>query len=437
MKRVLIISYYWPPAGGIGVHRCLKFAKYLREFSWEPLVYAPANAQYPYLDPENERDIPEGMTVIRRPIREPFKAYHLITGKKGESAVTGNPLQVRSGKMTAVDKLSIWIRGNLFIPDARAMWIRPSVKFLTNYLKDQPVDAILSDGPPHTNTVIACRLSKNTGIPWLADFQDPWTQIDYHGLLKLTGFARKRHIKLEQEAFRVSRKITIASPTWKNDLESIGAQNVDVVFWGYDEDDFIEISPSSDTKRDFIISHAGLLGYDRHPEKLLKTLRKMVEDDPGFGKHLKIKLAGSVDYSVKEDIKNNGLLSHTEFLGQIMRKDVLRLNAESHILLLPLNKAQNAKGRIPGKLFEYLRAKVPILALGPLGSDVEKILKETRHGSSFQYDDQTGPESYIKELYGRFLKNQELLKETSDITKYNVRNQTAKIAHFLNEIAAT
>jgi glycosyltransferase involved in cell wall biosynthesis len=434
MRKVLIISYYWPPAGGIGVHRCLKFTKYLRSFGWEPVVYAPENAQYPYLDPENEKDIPEGINVIRRPIREPFKAYRYLSGQKGKDAVTGNPVHVRSNKTSLIDNLAIWIRGNFFIPDARSLWIKPSVKYLTGFLKENPVDAILSDGPPHTNTVIACRLSKKLGIPWLADFQDPWTQIDYHHLFKLTSLAGKKHREMEQEAFKTARKITIASPTWKKDLESIGAKNVDVIFWGYDEEDFSGIEPSDAKKKKFIISHAGLLGFDRNPENLFKALSNLSNKEKGFKEDLSMILAGSVDFSVKELIERYGLNENTEYLGQVSRKKVLQLNVDSSILLLPLNKAANAKGRIPGKLFEYLRAEVPILALGPEGSDVSIILDKTGRGNSFIYDDPEGIENYILTIYQRYRKGRKLLDRLSEITEYDVKNQTGKVAKYLDQI---
>ncbi len=434
MKKVLIISYYWPPAGGIGVHRCLKFTKYLRAFGWEPVVYAPENARYPYVDPENEKDIPEGVTIIKRPIREPFKAYKILSGKRKKDAVTGNPVHVRSNKTSIIDNIAIWIRGNFFIPDARSLWIKPSVKYLTGYLKENPVDANLSDGPPHTNTVIACRLSEKLGIPWLADFQDPWTQIDYHHLFKLTSWAEKKHRKLEQEAFRTARKITIASPTWKKDLESIGAKNVDVVFWGYDEDDFSEIKPPDLQEKKFIISHAGLLGYDRNPENLIKALSNLIQKEKGFKDDLSIILAGSVDFLIKELIERYGLKEKTEYLGQVSRKRVLKLNADSAILLLPLNKAANAKGRIPGKLFEYLRAEVPILALGPADSDVNEILDKTARGTSFKYDDLKGIENYIFEIYERYREGKKLLDNPAEISEYNVKNQTGKVAEYLDQI---
>lgn len=435
MKKVLIISYYWPPSGGIAVQRCLKFAKYLPEYGWDPTVYAPENAQYPVFDPSTLEELPEGLKVIKKPIIELFGLYKKLSGKTKSDGVSGNPLQVRSSKYNLIDEFAIWFRGNFFIPDARALWVRPSVKFLTEYLKKNPVDAIFSDGPPHTNTRIACKVSENTGIPWLADFQDPWTQVDYYSLLKLTKWADRRHRQMEQEAFRVAKKMTIASPSWKTDIESIGAKNVNVIYWGYDEYDFRNAPPKGSQNDEFIVSHAGQLGFDRNPDGFLKALAELLGENPVFAGKVKIKLAGSVDYSVKKGIKELGLEHLTSYLGNIKREDAIKLTLNSQLLLLPLNKAPNAKGRIPGKLFEYLRSDVPIICFGPADSDVGNILQETSHGMSFLYEDYLAIKSYLSELFDHWEKGLAPLNSTYDISKYSVKNQTKKLASYLDEIS--
>lgn len=430
MKKVLIITYYWPPSGGVGVHRCLKFTKYLRRFGWEPIVYVPENAQYPYFDDTNFKDIPENLTVIKQAILEPFGAFKLISGRKKEASLT-NPVHVRDKKVPLIDDLAIWIRGNFFIPDARSLWIKPSVKFLTKYLKENPVDAILTDGPPHTNTYIACKLSQKLNIPWLADFQDPWTQVDYYKLLKLTRWADRKHREMEQEVFKTANKITIASPSWKTDIEKIGAKNVDVIFWGYDEDDFKFPVKSLDLK--FTIVHAGMLGYDRNPEIFFGALKHLKDELEGFSQNLEIRLAGPVDFSVKKSLENNGLAENTIYLGTVKRPIVLQTIASAHIQLLPLNIADNAKGRIPGKLFENIRVQRPILCLGPTDSDVSGIIAETETGESFRYEDFNGIKKFIEKRYQLFLQGKNSVN-ASAYTQYSVENQTKKIAEYLNEI---
>lgn len=427
-KKVLIITYYWPPSGGIGVHRCLKFAKYLPQFGWEPIIYTAKDAHYPYIDEGNLKHVPEGITVIKRKILEPFSAYKRFTGKAKDEPMS-NPVHVRGKKQTWKDRFAIWVRGNFFIPDARSLWIKPSVRYLTKYLRENPVDAILSDGPPHTNTMIACRLSQKTTIPWLGDFQDPWTQVDYYQLFPFTKCADRRHHRMEQEAFRTVKKMTIASPTWKKDIESIGAKNVDVIYWGYDEDDFAGLVPKKNSD-EFVISHAGLFGFDRKPGNLFKALAELKKEIPGFAVKLRIKLAGMIDYSILESVEQNGLNENIVNLGNLKREEALQLTLNSDLLLLPLNKSENIMGRVPGKLFEQLRSYNPILVLGPGGSDVQHIVESTGNGKSFDYEDFEGIKSFVKDVF-----DNKITISQDDISEYSAKNQVKKLASYLNDIS--
>lgn len=431
-KKVLIISYYWPPSGGIAVLRCLKWAKYLREFGWEPIVFTAENAHYPSLDPSNEKDIPEGMTVLRGKILEPYALYKRFTGQDKDANVN-NVFYVQDEEPGWAHRFSVWVRSNFFIPDARAMWIRPSVRFLLKYLQENPVDAIVSDGPPHSNTRIATLLKQKTGIPWLADFQDPWTQVDYYQMLSLTQWADRKHHRLEQEAFRAADKTTIVSHSWKAELERIGAHNVSVIPWGYDPEDFENIKPAD--VQGFTFMHLGIMGHDRNPETFFKVLREIGEEYEDFTQHLRLELVGQVDFSVQEAYTMEGLMEQVHLPGSVPRARALELTAGSPVLLLLLNKQENVKGRIPGKLFEYLAARRPILVLGPTDSDVARIVRETESGVSCDYEDATAIKQTVLALYQKFLsgKLQEPLR--GNIEPYSVRNLTKRLAGFLEEIS--
>jgi hypothetical protein len=430
MKKALIISYYWPPAGGISVHRSLKIVKYLRNFGWEPVVFTPENAHYSYNDEGNFRDVPENLTVLRNRILEPFKIFKLLSGRNKNDSLN-NIVHVRTRRQTVIDKIGIWIRANFFIPDARSLWIPRSVKYLVNYLQKNPVDIIFADGPPHTNNVIAMRVSKKTGIPYLADFQDPWTQVDYYQLFPFTRRADKKHRSLEQEVFKQASKITIASPSWKHDLEKIGARNVEVLYWGYDEEDFIELQPETDSS--FSFTHTGLLGYDRNPVTLFKILKELSGQDNEFKSALKLNLIGQVDYSVHQSIREAGLEDFVHEYGIISRKKTLEIAMGSSVLLLLLNKAFNSKGRLPGKLYEYLKIRRPVLGLGMKGSDAEKILHETGAGSFFDYEDHENIKKFILNAFIKYKKGR-LDPNQGNIEKYSILNQVRKLAEFFNEI---
>lgn len=430
VKKVLIITYHWPPSGGITVLRCLKFVKYLREFGWEPVVFTAENASYQFLDFTNEKDIPEGLEIHKVPIFEPINIFKKLSGRKKNQPLQ-NITSNSAKKKTIVDTLGMWVRGNFFIPDARYRWIKPSVKYLENYLQNNKIDAILTDGPPHTNTVIGLQLAQKLAIPWLADFQDPWTQVDYYDKLYIGKRADRKHKTLEQAVFKTAKKITIASPTWKKDLESIGAKNVDVIYYGFDEPEFEHFQTKESA--DFIFFHGGLLGEDRNPISFLNALKQLLTEHPKIRSNVRIKLAGEVDHAVRESIRMNDLDGLTEYMGMIPRQQVLEEYAEASMLLLPINKAANAKGRIPGKLFEMLRTGKPILVFGPNDGDVKEIVEGKRLGKSFDYSEELFIYAYLKKalIYneiGNF-------EPSQSVAEFSNKAITQKVAGYLDEIS--
>ena len=428
MKKVLVITYSWPPAGGIGVLRCLKFVKYLRDFGWEPIVLTAENPSYQFIDHDNVKEIPDGIEIHKVPIFEPINAFKKITGRKKETPlqnITNNSEKKRS----IIDKFGMWVRGNFFIPDARSAWIKPCLRYIDHYLENNHIDAILTDGPPHTNTVIGMRISQKHNIPWLADFQDPWTQVDYYSELYIGKRADKIHRALEQEVFQTAKKITIASPSWKKDLESIGGRNVDVIYYGYDDTDFTEFSVKQEDS--LVIFHGGLLGQDRNPEVFFSVLNELINLYPLIRSKLKLKFAGEVDLTVKNSLKKHHLLEYTELMGMIPRKQVIKEYEKASLLLLPINKADNAAGRIPGKLFEMLRTGKNILVLGPDDGDVKSIVEKEKRGRSFEYGDKDLLMTYLTDI---LLNNSETTNTQGNIDRYSNKMITGKIAKYLDEM---
>lgn len=429
LKRVLIISYHWPPSGSISVLRTLKITKYLRKNGWEPVLYIPSNATYDYLDEEGQNDIPKNLEVLKGPIIEPFDLFRLVTGRQKNEPID-NLLSVKSQNPSYVEKFAIWLRANLFIPDARFLWIRPSVKNLSQYLKRNTIQAIFTDGPPHTNTMIGFHLSKRYNIPWLADFQDPWTQVDYLQEFPLTGWAKKIHERMEAKVFRQASLITIASPRWKTDLEKIGAQNVHVINFGFDEDDFSKLSPQVDNSK-FVIFHGGLLGYDRFPKDFFEVLSE-IDLECLKNKVLEIRLAGKIDYRIKSFLDDGPLKNSVRYEGFIPRRQVLQHLLNADLLLLPLNKGHNNAGRLPGKLYEYLRSFTPILMFGPENSDAADILKQSKAGFHCDYNDK----EKIKTLLIQLMSQTSQPKPNIDyIMKLSNASQTERLAGFLNRIS--
>ncbi len=431
MKRVLVISYYWPPSAGAGVFRWLKFSKYLGEQGWEPVIYTPANPETPATDPSLLSEVPPGLEVIRRPIWEPYRFYKILTGRKaGEKVQTGFLDEHR--KAGRAEKLSVWIRGNLFVPDARKYWVRPSVRFLTRWLKDNAIDAIVSTGPPHSMHLIGLGLKRRTGLPWLADFRDPWTQIDYHHSLRLGRRADRLHQRLEHRVLTTADEVVTVSPHWASDLEAIGRRPVEVVSNGYDPEDFREL-PGFD-HREFSITHLGAMNADRNPAGLWDVLGRLVNTDPFFRKHLQIQLIGKTDISVREALVGHGLSPFAKIIPHLPHREALGMAARSALLLLPLNNTPNVMGIAPGKLYEYLALKRPILCIGPPRGDAATIIRNTTSGAVADFDDSEGCSRALlgwAEDFGRGT----LDSQSRGIEAYDRKRLTHRMAALLNGIS--
>jgi glycosyltransferase involved in cell wall biosynthesis len=233
MKKVLIITYYWPPMGGGGVQRWLKMTKYFREFGWEPVIFTTENGEASVVDESMLAEIPSGIETLKVPIWEPFGLYKKLLGKSKDEKIAPGLGQETKGNST-LQKLSIWVRGNFFIPDARMFWIKPSSKFLEKYLKENKIDAIISTGPPHSTHLIAFNVTRENNIPWIADFRDPWTNIDFYHKLMLTGWADNKHKKLELKVLKNANAIVTVSWSWAKDFEKLINRKIDVITNGFD-----------------------------------------------------------------------------------------------------------------------------------------------------------------------------------------------------------
>lgn len=426
----MIITYYWPPSGGSGVQRWLKMSKYLPENGWQPVIYTAEDAEYPVEDPSLAQDVAPEAEVIRRPIVEPYTFYKKFLGmKKGEKVKAGfiNEGAKKSGWK---ESLSVWLRGNLFIPDARCWWVKPSVKYLIKYLKEHPVDAMVSTGPPHSMHLIARALHKKFNIPWVADFRDPWTDIDYYKDLKLTRCADKKHHRLERQVLSEATRVVTVGWDCANGLENHGANNVAVITNGYDET-FPETSPKHN--KEFTMSHIGIIGANRNPETFWETLSEIcVETDEN--KSLKIRLIGQTDNSVMESIKRNKIENYVEIIPYIPHNQVIEEQRKSDVLLLFVNNTPNAKGILTGKLFEYMASGRPILCIGPEDGDSARILNETKTGITVDFDDKEKMKSVILDLIAKHKENQLITNGVKAVEKYSRRNLTKEFVTILNEI---
>ncbi|MCX6245482.1 MAG: glycosyltransferase family 4 protein [Bacteroidetes bacterium] len=430
MKRALIITYYWPPSGGAGVQRWLKFVKYLREYGWEPVVFTPENPEFPESDSSLFKDIPENLDVIKFPIWEPYNAYKRFLGQKKEDKIQAGFLSVKK-KNPLAENLSVWIRGNLFIPDARKFWIKPSVRFLLNYLKDHPVDAIVSTGPPHSMHLIALGLKNRLNIPWLADFRDPWTGIDFYHQLKLTRWADKKHHRLERSVLSRADRISIVSWNWAKDFNELFARDYEVITNGFDPDDFAIGKPEISSA--FELTHIGSLNRDRNPDFLWEVLAELCNENKDFNHDLRLRFIGKCDIALFESLEKHQLLARTERIDYMPHEEVLKASASSQVLMLLLNNTPNVLGIVPGKLFEYLATRRPVLCIGTTEGDSARIIRESRAGITCDFGDKAVLKEQLLNLYSKY--SQGLLQDQEgNIDAFSRKRLTGRIASLLDEI---
>ena len=430
MKKVLIVTYYWIPSGGAGVQRWVKFTKYLRDFGWEPVIYSPENPEYPSIDHSFEKDIPSDITVLKTPIWEPYNVYRNLTGKKNQAINAG--FISENKKQGWKDKLSIWIRGNFLIPDPRRFWIKPSVKYLTDYLQQNPVDAIITTGPPHSMHLIGMGVKRNIpAIKWIADFRDPWTNIDFYKELNLTYLADKIHHRLEKKVIQSADQVVVVSNDMKQEYELLKPLKIDVISNGYDEDDNHKANIQLDKK--FTVSHIGTLNTARNPTTVWKVLSELCTENSEFKSDMQIQLVGKVDFSVLEAIRTNGIWDQLLKIDYLSHSEAIAKQQSSQVLLLLINNSGNARGILTGKFYEYLAAKRPILGVGPTDGDAAAVLHETGGGVMVDFLDQKATKQCILDYYTKY-KSNTLNVQAGSVEKYSRRSLTGQLATLLNTL---
>jgi len=426
MKKALIVTYYWPPAGGPGVQRWLKFVTYLRDFDIEPVVYIPENPGYPLLDKSLVAEIPTGIRILKQPIFEPYKVAEIFS--KGDSKTISSGIIAKEQEQSAIQKLMLFVRGNFFIPDARKFWVKPSVRYLKSVLEKEKFDVLITTGPPHSLHLIGLELQKSVGVKWIADFRDPWTEIGYHKKLKLTQSSRQKHLNLESEVLNKADHIITTSHTTKAEFESKTTRPIRVITNGFDK-----LQEEPITSEYFEISHIGSLLSGRSPDILWKAIAEILEDDPTFRNKLKIRLAGKISSEVKESIEELGLEKYLQIEGYVSHKEALELQNRASILLLLEIDSLETRGIIPGKIFEYFAAKRPILAIGPEKWEAGKMVLDTQSGTYLLFGDKEKVKSWIKDQFYQ-KESQGTKRMNSDISQYHRKELTGELADLINKI---
>ena len=418
--KVLIITYYWPPAGGSGVQRWLKFVKYLQEFGIEPVVYTVENANYLKRDTSLLNEVPKGIEILKQPIWEPTA---LLFWKKNKHKNKGISNVSKGGFLS-------FIRGNFFIPDPKIFWVKPSVNYLQKYLDNHAIDVIISTGPPHSMHLIAEKLHQKNTIKWLADFRDPWSNLYYNKDFNQLAFAKNKNKRLEERILRNSDCILTVSNSLKEELAKT-AKKVEVITNGFDDEFLASKNVILDTK--FSISYIGLLPKQSNPNLLFKVLKGLCKESETFKKDLQLNFIGDISEEVKVEILANKLNENTDFVGYVSHQEAIAYQNKSQVLLLLIPNVKNNKGILTGKLFEYLKAKRPILAIGPEKGDLATILQETNSGVIVNFDAEEKLKLEIVALYQKY-KEDKLTVNFSNIEKYHRKELTKKLAFILKSL---
>ena len=420
-KKALIITYYWPPAGGPGVQRWLKFVKYLSEFNIEPIVYIPENPNYPILDNSLVSEVPETITILKQPIKEPYGLASVLNRKSSQTISKG--IIPEQKKQSFIEKLLLYIRGNFFIPDARKNWIKPSIAYLSKYISDNNIKTIITTGPPHSLHLIGLELKHKSGVKWLADFRDPWTTIGYHKQLKLTKSSIKKHKQLEAQVLQNADEVIVTSFRTKKEFQDITNQPITVITNGYDRDSNIDVVLDSK----FSLSHIGSLLSERNPELLWQVLREITIENKEFEVHFKLNLIGTISQEILKNLEEYNLTHYVNIIGYVSHKEAIAFQKKSQVLLLIEIDSEDTKCIIPGKLFEYMVSNRTIIAIGPEDSDVEQIIKETNTGSYFNYSEHKRLKNIILEHFVAF-QNNNLQSHPIGLEQYSRKSLTKQLA---------
>ena len=425
-KKVLIVTYYWPPAGGPGVQRWLKFVKYLPDFGIEPIVYIPKNPTYPLIDEGLQKEVSYGTKILRNNIIEPY-GWASVFSKKNTKKISSGIIPDKK-KQSALQRLMLWVRGNLFIPDARVLWVRPSVTYLSNYILENKIDIIITTGPPHSLHLIGMELKKRLKVEWIADFRDPWTTIGYHKELKLSAKSQQRHKDMEKAVLNTADKVIVTSPTTKAEFEALTDKPVSVITNGYD----MEKITKEPLDEKFTLAHIGSFLSERNPEILWQSLAELVNENEAFKEKFELKLIGAVSQEVFNAIEKYGLSDYVNAMGYVSHDEAIAQQRKSQVLLLVEIDSPDTRCIIPGKLFEYMVSERPILAIGPEGADFAQIIKATNTGVSVTYNEKEVLKNAIEGYFVQFTEGS-LKSHAMGLQQYSRKNLTGQLADLLKQ----
>lgn len=413
------------------MQRWLKFVKYLVRAGWEPYVFTPENPSYTIQDHSLLRDIPDSVEVVKFPIWEPYQVFFKLASLFGSKGLQQADL-VSTDKKSFTKRVSSWIRGNFFIPDARVFWIKPSANYLHDFVVRNQIDKFITTGPPHSIHLIGLRLKKrNPTLHWIADFRDPWSEWDLLDTFSLTAIARKIHTSQERKVLQKSDVVITVTPFYMERFKVLGAKHVELITNGFDEDDFVDIVHSRTTN--FTIRHIGGMDELRDPRPIMQAIKELYLENENFRSDIVIEFVGSVNSAFRFFVESDPILKQiVKFRNHIPHNELLNMYGNTDVLLLVLAHQSIAVGNLPGKLFEYLASGKPILGVGAVDGDAAAILQQTKAGVVKDRNDREGIKLQVSQYYEGWKAGS--VNESNSIHMYSRKHLTDELISVLEQL---
>ncbi|PID58418.1 MAG: hypothetical protein CR986_07885 [Ignavibacteriae bacterium] len=433
MKKALIVTYHWYPAGGPGVQRILKFAKYLNKFGWKPIILTVAKGEYPALDFSLKKNIPEDIVEYRTKSLEPNFLYKKFMGMKPEQKIPTAILVDDNPSLKK--KITAWIRLNFFIPDAKIGWLPFAVNEGKKIIREEKPDIIFSTSPPPTVHIIAQKLADSSKLPWIADFRDPWTDIHYYEKQPRLSVVKKFDRALEKKVLNKADKVVCIS---KLDItldfgKKVSPTKCINIPNGYDEEDFENLNLNYNHKK-FILLHLGAINKERNPVSLFKGIKNLAQKKIITPENFMLKFVGNVENIVTKTIEDLDIGNYIEIIPYKPHKEALSYIEDASVMLLLITRSEKNKRILPGKTFEYLRTLKFIIALGPTDGEVANIINNTNSGIVLDYSNESKIEETLEAQIIKWKQKDFHNNNITNIEKYKRENLTEELINLFDSV---
>lgn len=430
MKKVLIFTYYWPPAGGVAVQRFLKFSKYLPEYGWQPIIITVKNGSYPFADDSLAEQVHPVTQVYRTNTFEPFELYNLLQGKKGKSLPT---VSVGSQQQQSwFQKFSEYIRANFFIPDARKGWVKYAVTEAEKIISKEKIDAIITTGPPHSTHLIGLQLKKKFDLQWMADFRDPWTNNLMNEFLPRTSNTIKKDLALETDVLNHADAVSVISEGMKDEFIE-RAKRVSVIYNGFDDADF-NVAPKASAPY-FSLRHVGNLIVSMNVPALWQAISELLQEQANFKEKFRLEIIGGIHPSIQESFKQANIQSNITYIGHVPHNVAIAYMKGASCLLFLISDVAKSELLMSGKIFEYIAAKRSILPIGPIHGNAAQLLNRCKRDEMIAFTDKEKMKQTLLNHFNNWQKTQtEFEYSGQEHLLYSRQQQCGELAQLLNQL---